>query len=77
MENGFAYEVNGSVYFDVQTYKKSFNYGELSGRKVEELENETRDLNAQSEKRFFADFALWKKANQNDMQNSLDSVQQT
>ena len=68
MENGFAYEVNGSVYFDVQTYKKSFNYGELSGRKVEELENETRDLNAQSEKRFFADFALWKKANQNDMQ---------
>ena len=68
MENGFAYEVNGSVYFDVQTYKKSFNYGELSGRKVEELENETRDLNAQGEKRFFADFALWKKANENDMQ---------
>tara|TARA_B100000767_G_scaffold155837_1_gene146537 strand:- start:13 stop:1491 length:1479 start_codon:yes stop_codon:yes gene_type:complete len=68
MENGFAYEVNGSVYFDVQTYKKSFNYGSLSGRKVEELENETRDLNAQGEKRFFADFALWKKANENDMQ---------
>ena len=68
MENGFAYEVNGSVYFDVQTYMKSFNYGELSGRKVEELENETRDLNAQGEKRFFADFALWKKANENDMQ---------
>ena len=68
MENGFAYEVNGSVYFDVQTYQKSFNYGSLSGRKVEELENETRDLNAQGEKRFFADFALWKKANDNDMQ---------
>tara|TARA_E500000331_G_C17261927_1_gene715610 strand:+ start:1729 stop:3207 length:1479 start_codon:yes stop_codon:yes gene_type:complete len=68
MDNGFAYEVNGSVYFDVQTYKKSFNYGELSGRKVEELENETRALNAQGEKRFFADFALWKKANENDMQ---------
>ena len=66
--NGFAYEVNGSVYFDVQTYKASYNYGALSGRKVEELENETRELNAQGEKRFFADFALWKKANENDMQ---------
>ena len=66
--NGFAYEVNGSVYFDVQTYKASYNYGALSGRKVEELENETRELNAQGDKRFFADFALWKKANENDMQ---------
>ena len=68
ISNGFAYEVNGSVYFDVQTYKASYNYGALSGRKVEELENETRELNAQGEKRFFADFALWKKANENDMQ---------
>lgn len=68
IDNGFAYVVNGSVYFDVQTYKKSFDYGALSGRKVEELENETRELNAQGEKRFFADFALWKKANENDMQ---------
>jgi cysteinyl-tRNA synthetase len=45
-----------------------FNYGILSGRKVDELENETRSLNAQDEKRFFADFALWKKANPEDMQ---------
>ena len=68
IQNGFAYEVNGSVYFDVQSYKKSHDYGALSGRKVDELENETRELNAQGEKRFFADFALWKKANENDMQ---------
>tara|TARA_B100001287_G_scaffold276854_1_gene290141 strand:+ start:7486 stop:8955 length:1470 start_codon:yes stop_codon:yes gene_type:complete len=68
IENGFAYVVNGSVYFDVKTYMNSYKYGELSGRKVEELENETRELNAQGEKRFFADFALWKKANENDMQ---------
>lgn len=66
--NGFAYETNGSVYFDVQTYMKSHDYGALSGRKVEELENETRALNAQGEKKYFADFALWKKAQKNDMQ---------
>ena len=66
--NGFAYVTNGSVYFDVKSYMQSYNYGELSGRKVEELENETRALNAQEEKRFFADFALWKKAQDNDMQ---------
>jgi cysteinyl-tRNA synthetase len=47
---------------------KDFNYGILSGRKVDELDNETRALNAQDEKRFFADFALWKKANPDDMQ---------
>jgi cysteinyl-tRNA synthetase len=47
---------------------QDFNYGILSGRKVDELENETRVLNAQDEKRFFADFALWKKANPEDMQ---------
>ena len=47
---------------------QDFDYGILSGRKVDELENETRVLNAQEEKRFFADFALWKKAGDDDMQ---------
>jgi cysteinyl-tRNA synthetase len=68
LDNGYGYTVNGSVYFDTKRYMQDFNYGILSGRKVEELENETRMLNNQDEKRFFADFALWKKANPEDMQ---------
>jgi cysteinyl-tRNA synthetase len=62
LDQGLAYEVNGSIYFDVQAYRKQYPYGELSGRNVEELYENTRTLDGQDEKRFFADFALWKKA---------------
>ena len=60
--NGFAYEAEGSVYFDVKKYNKSHAYGTLSGRKIEDLINNTRDLDGQQEKRNPLDFALWKKA---------------
>ena len=62
LEKGFAYESNGSVYFDVLNYAKKYNYGKLSGRKIEELYENTRELEGQSEKRSSFDFALWKKA---------------
>jgi len=62
LEKGFAYESNGSVYFDVEHFAKSFNYGKLSGRKVDDLLTNTRDLDGQDEKRSSLDFALWKKA---------------
>ncbi len=62
LENGFAYEVNGSVYFDVEKYNKKNNYGKLSGRKLEDLMANTRELAGQSEKKNPFDFALWKKA---------------
>ena len=63
LANGFAYEVNGSVYFDVPTYNESHNYGKLSNRNIEELLSGTRDnLTGQSEKRSPLDFALWKNA---------------
>ncbi|WP_420400564.1 cysteine--tRNA ligase [Flagellimonas sp.] len=60
--NGYAYEVNGSVYFDVVTFNETNTYGKLSGRKLEDMIANTRELTAQSEKRNPQDFALWKKA---------------
>jgi cysteinyl-tRNA synthetase len=62
LDKGFAYEVNGSVYFDVTKYDEKYDYGKLSGRKLDELMANTRDLDGQSDKRNSADFALWKNA---------------
>ena len=62
MEHGFAYEVNGSVYFDVLKYNETGAYGKLSGRIIEDLLANTRELDGQEEKRNSIDFALWKKA---------------
>ena len=62
LEKGMAYEVNGSVYFDVLKYNKSYDYGVLSGRKIEDLIHNTRSLEGQTDKKNPQDFALWKKA---------------
>ena len=62
IEKGIAYEINGSVYFDVIEYSKSNNYGILSKRKLEDLIHNTRSLDGQSDKKNPQDFALWKKA---------------
>ena len=62
LEKGFAYEINGSVYFDVLKYNETHNYGKLSGRKIEDLIHNTRSLEGQSDKKSPQDFALWKKA---------------
>ncbi len=62
MDAGFAYESNGSVYFDLQKYAAHHAYGELSGRVLQDLVSQTRDLDGQGEKKFPLDFALWKKA---------------
>ncbi|MCU0462544.1 MAG: cysteine--tRNA ligase [Bacteroidales bacterium] len=62
LKKGYAYEVNGSVYFDVLKYNEKYTYGKLSGRILEDLQSSTRDLEGQDEKRNPYDFALWKKA---------------
>ena len=62
IDAGFAYVSEGSVYFDVEKYNKSNNYGILSGRNIDEMLETTRELDGQSEKRRSVDFALWKKA---------------
>lgn len=61
-DKGYAYEVNGSVYFDVLKYNEKYNYGKLSGRILEDLQSNTRSLEGQDEKRNPFDFSLWKKA---------------
>ncbi|ASB49456.1 cysteine--tRNA ligase [Alkalitalea saponilacus] len=62
LEKGYAYESNGSVYFDVEKYNQEHKYGILSGRVLEDLYSSTRELEGQSEKKNSFDFALWKKA---------------
>ncbi len=62
IDSGFAYVVNGSVYFDVEKFASVHPYGKLSGRKIDDLYTNTRDLDAQSEKRSSLDFAVWKNA---------------
>ncbi len=62
LDNGYAYEKNGSIYFDVEKYNEKHNYGKLSGRVIEDLQSNTRALEGQSEKKNPFDFALWKKA---------------
>nr|WP_321242983.1 cysteine--tRNA ligase [uncultured Psychroserpens sp.] len=62
IDNGFGYEVNGSVYFDVHKYNETNNYGILSKRKLEDLIHNTRALDGQSDKKNPQDFALWKRA---------------
>ena len=62
LDNGFAYESNGSIYFDIEAYNKKHHYGILSGRNLENVINESRQLDGVGEKHNQADFALWKKA---------------
>ena len=62
MANGYAYESNGSIYFDVAKYDKDHRYGVLSGRNLNDMINNSRELNGVSEKRNQTDFALWKRA---------------
>jgi len=62
LDRGYAYVVNGSVYMDVEKYAKDYPYGKLSGRNLNDIVTETRELDGQDEKKHSYDFALWKKA---------------
>ena len=62
LDNGFAYESNGSIYFDIEKYNEKFQYGKLSGRNLNDIINNSRELAGVGEKHNQADFALWKKA---------------
>jgi len=62
IDNGYGYEVNGSVYFDIESFRKNHDYGILSGRNVDDMMSNTRNLDGQSDKKNPLDFALWKKA---------------
>ncbi len=62
LDNDYAYEVNGSIYFDVLKYNEKHHYGKLSGRVIEDMVSSTRELEGQDEKKNNVDFALWKKA---------------
>jgi cysteinyl-tRNA synthetase len=68
LDNGFAYEMNGSVYFDVRKFMEKHTYGELSGRNIDELLEGTRELDRQDEKKNSVDFAIWKGVSANHIQ---------
>lgn len=62
IDKGFAYESNGSVYFNLEEFRKNYKYGKLSGREIDDLISNTRSLTKQEDKKNPYDFALWKKA---------------